>query len=149
MQTVQVTDHTPITLSRLLNPIWWLQSTGDETMSWTAPAINNGEPYLPTVNSQFLRDFLWWLRNPMGNFVGFIIGLDGVNYTVTGSDNVLATTGRDTTPPTLGWRWAVLKTKFMWYPFVSFYNERVEFYLGWRPSSGGFGAKLVFPGLLG
>jgi hypothetical protein len=143
-----IIDHAPIPWSRLLNPIWMLQSTGDDTMSWTAPTINNGAPYLPTVQNQFLRNVLWWLRNPAGNFVGYIIGLDGTNYTVTGSDNVLATTGRDCTPPVIGWRYALLKTKLMYYPFVSYYNGKVEFYLGWRPASGGFGAKLVFPGLL-
>lgn len=31
-------------------------------------------------------------------------------------------------------------------PYVSFYNGKVEAYLGWRPHSGGYGAKLVFPG---
>lgn len=30
-------------------------------------------------------------------------------------------------------------------PYVNFYNGKVEAYLGWRPHSGGYGAKLVFP----
>lgn len=147
-QTFQVSHaDTPVPLSRMLNPIWMLQSTGNATMSWTAPAINNGAPYLPTISNQLLRNFLWWLRNPCGNFVGFVIGLDGVDYTVTGSDEVLQTTGRDCTPPVVGWRWAILRTKYMIYPFINYYSgNKVEFYLGWRPASGGFGAKLVFHG---
>lgn len=114
-------------------------------MSWMAPDTNNGAPYLPSIKNQLLRNVMWWLRNPCGNFVGFIIGVDGVNYTVTGSDNVLCTTGRDCNPQVFGWRWAVIKAGWRRLPFVSFYNGRVEFYLGWRPASGGFGAKLVFP----
>ena len=144
MQVVYVThDDTQVPLYRLFNPIWMLQSTGNASMSWTAPEINNGEPYLPSVRNQFLRNLLWWIRNPAGNFMGFVIGLDGTSYTVYGSDNVLATTGRDCVPPVLGWRWAVLRTKWMVYPFINYYGSSVEFYFGWRPSSGGFGLKLV------
>ena len=143
MDIIEVShDDTKVPLSRLLNPIWMLQSTGDASMSWRAPEINNGQPYLPTIQNQFLRDLIWWLRNPAGNFMGFVIGLDGTNYTAYGSDNVLATTGRDCVPPVRGWRWAILRTKWMVYPFVSYYGA-VEFYFGWRPSSGGFGLKLV------
>lgn len=140
-QTVQVTDHTPIPWRVKLNPIWWLQCGGVGS-TFTAPTVNNGAPYLPTIKTQWLRNLLWFFRNPCGNFVGFVIGLEDVNYSVTGSDNVLATTGRDCAPPVYGWRWAVLNKCF---PFVNYYNGSVEFYLGWRPASGGFGLKLVFP----
>src|SRR5262245_48383456 len=102
IETVAVTDHTPIPWTRLINPIWWLQSTGDATMRWTAPTINNGAPYQPNVKNQFLRNLLWWCRNPCGNFVGFIVGLDGVNYSVTGTAPALASTGRDCGQE--GWR---------------------------------------------
>lgn len=30
-------------------------------------------------------------------------------------------------------------------PYVSFYNGKVEAYLGWRPHSGGYGIKFVMP----
>ena len=141
-ETVAVTDHTPIPWSRLLNPIWMLASTGDATLSFKAPAINNYEPYLPGIKNQLLRNIMWWFRNPAGNFVGFIVGLDGVNYSVTGSAPALASTGRDCGQE--GWRWAILKTKWMIFPFVSYYkNGFIEFYLGWRPASGGLGIKLV------
>lgn len=143
IETVPVTDHVAIPWYRLINPLWWLQSTGDASMSWTAPEINNGEVYLPSIGNQLLRNTMWWFRNPAGNFVGFIIGLDGVNYSVTGTAPVLATTGKDCVPIQEGWRWARINTPFP-LPFVSYYKAGwVEFYLGWRPSSGGFGAKLV------
>jgi hypothetical protein len=78
------------------------------------------------------------------NFVGFVIGVEDRNYTVTGSAPVLATTGRDCVPAHLGWRWAIIKTKWLRLPFVSYYGGMFEFYLGWRPSSGGLGLKLVW-----
>jgi len=146
-QVVQVFHaDTRIPWSRLINPIWMLQSTGDATMRWTAPPINNGAPYLPSVQNQLLRNFLWWLRNPAGNFFGFIIGFDGVDYEVEGSNNVMMTTGRDCNPQVLGWRWSVIKYKWMRYPFINYYNGKVEAYLGWRPASGGFGVKFVIHG---
>ncbi|WP_204322409.1 hypothetical protein, partial [Streptococcus pneumoniae] len=39
------------------------------------------------------------------------------------------------------WVWAMLKFAGP-LPFIS-YNGAVEFYMGWRPASGGFGTKIV------
>lgn len=154
MQTVQVQTDGAASTAELLNPLWWLQSAGAGHFTFTAPEINNGTPYLPAITNQYLRNLLWFLRNPCGNFVGYVIGLNGVDYTAIGSDNVLANTGRDTSPVTYGWRWAVLNYKWLYLPYVNYYgglplyNGSVEFYLGWRPGGGGgLGAKLVFPGL--
>jgi hypothetical protein len=79
------------------------------------------------------------------NFVGFVIGVEDRNYSVTGSAPVLLTTGRDGHPQQFGWRWAIISTKWLRLPYVSYSGGRVEFYLDWRPASGGFGLKLVFP----
>jgi hypothetical protein len=142
IETVTMTDRTPIPLLTKLNPIWWLQGPD----GWDVPEYNNGLPYLPDVQNIWLRRFYWFgCRNPLMNFVGFVIGVEDRNYTVFGSAPVLATTGRDATPPQYGWRWAILKTDWLRLPFVSYYNGKVEFYLGWRPHSGGLGFKLVFP----
>jgi hypothetical protein len=78
------------------------------------------------------------------NFVGFVVGVEDRNYKVTGSAPVLRNTGRDCDPQQFGWRWAVLKAGWRYLPFCSYFNGRTEFYCGWRPSSGGFGFKLVF-----
>ena len=145
-ETVQMTDRVLIPWTKKINPLWWL--VGPD--GWQVPSFNNGAPYLPDVTNVWLRRFYWFIcRNPLMNFVGFVIGVEDRNYSVTGSAPVLATTGRDTSPPQLGWRWAVLKTNVgflpLRLPFVSYWNGRVELYLGWRPASGGFGLKLVFP----
>jgi hypothetical protein len=143
LDTVVMTDRVLIPWTVKINPLWWL--VGPD--GWSEPEVNNGEPYLPDVQNIWLRRFYWFFcRNPLMNFVGYVIGVEDRNYTVTGSAPVLATTGRDTLPQQMGWRWAVLSTKWLRLPFVSFYNGSVEFYAGWRPASGGFGFKLVFPG---
>ncbi len=114
---------------------WWLMS-GDD---YTAPEINNGEVYLPSVQNQTLRNVLWWLRNPIGNFVGYVVGVQGKDRTVTGPKPVLAVTWADTNPPQRGWKWAITNG---WLMFVSYYGI-CEFYLGWRPHDGALGFKLI------
>lgn len=117
--------------------LWWFRN-GD---SWHAPSENNGQPYLPSVQNQFLRDFIWFLRNPIGNFMGCVIGFGCSGFTVKGPRPVQLTTWRDARPPQIGWKWSIING---WAPFISYWGGRLEFYLGWRPSSGGFGAKLVW-----
>lgn len=138
--SVSVTGREPYPLRLKLCPTWWLHGPD----GWNVPEVNNGEPYLPDVKSIWLRRFYWFFcRNPLMNFVGFVVGAEDRNYTVTGSPGVLATTGRDTVPPTLGWRWAVIRCGWLRLPYVNYYNDKIEFYLGWRPASGGLGLKFV------
>lgn len=140
IEFVTMTDRTPIPWRTKVNPLWWL--VGPD--GWNVPEVNNGEPYLPDVKNIWLRRFYWFFcRNPLMNFVGYVIGVEDRNYTVYGPHPVLANTGRDSNPQQFGFRWAVIKTKWLRLPFVSYWNGRLEFYLGWRPSSGGFGFKLV------
>jgi hypothetical protein len=139
IETVTVVPEDIPPWSKLLNPIWWLQNGGTNA-TWTAPLINNGTPYLPDVSNQLLRDIYWWFRNPFGNFVGFIIGFEGTTFTATGPAPVLANTWRDVPGGMKGWKWSLINK---WAPFVSYWGGKIEFYAGWRPSSGGFGAKFV------
>lgn len=182
IETVKVTDRVAYSLTKKINPIWWFQGPD----GWTVPETNNGTPYLPDVTNVWLRRFYWFvLRNPMMNFVGFVLGVEDRNYSATGSAPVMRTTGRDCDPPQLGWRWAILTltpsptastaalilsiaawflSAWLWWPaiccalrvagplpFISYWgplwrSERMlEFYLGWRPASGGFGLKFVMP----
>jgi hypothetical protein len=185
IETVQITDRTPIPLKQKLNPVWWLQGPD----GWDVPDINNGEPYLPDVTNVWLRRFYWFIaRNPLMNFVGYVAGVEDKNYSATGSAPVLKTTGRDCVPPQLGWRWAILMPPlslpavivslvlitllvlapwwisiWTWWiglvallriagplPYISYWGKlprsekKLEFYLGWRPNSGGLGYKSVF-----
>jgi hypothetical protein len=113
----------------------WFFRNGD---SWSAPTINNGAPYLPNITNKALRNFLWFCRNPLGNFMGFVIGFEGHDYTVSGPAPVMLTTPYDAVPPAYGWKWCVING---WAPFVAYSGKRILFYLGWRPASGGFGFK--------
>jgi hypothetical protein len=119
------------------NWAWWFQ-TGDG--GWDAPEYNNGAPYWPEMKVQWIRNITWFFRNPLGNFVGYGLGLAGIDRTIKGTAPVMATTGRDERPPRLGWKWAVTNGK---YPYVSYWGGRIEMYLGWRPAGGGFGAKFT------
>lgn len=135
-----VTGRTPQPWTNKINPLWWL--VGPD--GWSVPEVNNGAPYLPGVTNIWLRRFYWFIcRNPLMNFVGFVIGVEDRNYTVSGSPQALLTTGRDGTPPILGWRYAFIELKYIRLPYVNYFNGKVEFYLGWRPASGGFGLKFV------
>ncbi len=111
--------------------------------TWSAPETNNGLPYLPDVNVQWLRNFYWFCRNPLGNLMGFVIGFEGSGYTVRGPAPVMLTTLYDANPPQYGWKWSIING---WAPFVSYSGGRVLWYLGWRPASGGFGAKFNIHG---
>jgi hypothetical protein len=109
-----VSDRKPISLGNKLNPSWCL--VGPD--GWTAPSFNDGgsgiEPYLPGVKNQFLRNFLWWCRNPAMNLAGFILGVEDKNYVIWASDNPLQNSGRDCQPSVDGLRWAVLFPRPQW-----------------------------------
>jgi hypothetical protein len=150
LETVQMTGRVLQPWWKKINPLWWL--VGPDAL--TVPDINNGTPYIPEVTNVWLRRFYWFVcRNPLMNFVGFVIGVEDRNYSVTGSYPVLKTTGRDCDPQQFGWRWAIIRVnRIVRLPYISYwrtpfiFNDRgLEFYLGWRPHSGGFGLKFVLP----
>jgi hypothetical protein len=120
---------------------WWFRN-GD---NWHAPEYNNGEIYLPNVRQKWLRDFYWFCRNPIGNFMGFVIGVEGYDYKVYGPYGLL-TTRYDETPHGYGWCWTFIHVGWFWLPFVSYSGKRFLWYIGWRPASGGFGIKFNIHG---
>jgi hypothetical protein len=109
IETVVMKDRVRVPFWTKLNPLWWL--VGPD--GWTVPEINNGAPYLPDVQNIWLRRFYWFVcRNPLMNFVGYVLGVEDANYSVTGTAPVLLTTWRDASPPATGWKWAVLFPPF-------------------------------------
>lgn len=148
-ETVQMEGRELIPWTKKINLLWWL--VGPD--GWQVPEINNGLPYIPEVTNVWLRRFYWFVcRNPLMNFVGFVIGVEDRNYSVTGSKPVLRTTGRDCEPQQFGWRWAIIRVnRVVLLPYLSYWgtipftSRELEFYLGWRPASGGFGLKFVLP----
>lgn len=119
--------------------VWWLQTGND---GWKAPEYNNGAPYWPEMKIQWIRNAVWFCRNPLGNFVGYGLGLAGHDRTIKGTAPVMLTSwrdGRNEYAGRTGWRWAITNN---WAPFVSYWGGRIEFYLGWRPD-GALGAKFT------
>jgi hypothetical protein len=118
----------------------WPFRNGD---NWSAPDYNNGAPYLPNVKAKWLRNFYWYCRNPLGNFMGFVIGVEGRDYSATGPAPVMLTTWYDATPPAYGFKWAVIRSGWLVLPFASYSGKKFLWYWGWRPYSGGHGFKFV------
>lgn len=108
IETVVMTDRVAVPFKTKLNPLWWL--VGPD--GWNVPEINNGAPYLPEVKNIWLRRFYWFFcRNPLMNFVGFVIGVEDNNYKVVGPAPVLLTTLRDASPRQTGWKWSIILTR--------------------------------------
>jgi len=129
IETVEVTGRTPISWTKKINPWWWL---------W-----NDLQPYPDpgqVKHTGWLGQFEWWIRNPMANFVGFVIGVNDRNYTITGTRPVLDGSLADSGG--YGWKWSVIQLTHVYLPFISYAGTSIVFYLGWR-SSGGLGFKLV------
>jgi hypothetical protein len=121
--------------SKRLNPLWWL--VGDN--GWDVPDINNGAPYMPG-KPQWLRFCVWFfVRNPLMNFVGSVIGVGEFDFWQYGPAPVAMTTWADANPPRRGWKWAMLRTmqpNWLWifsYVLYGFLTFRVSswFALPW------------------
>lgn len=86
------------------------------------------------------RQFFWWFRNPCANFVGFVIGVNDRNYSVTGIAPVEHGSLRDI--GVTGFKWSYLSLGWLRLPFLSYAGKHWEVYCGWR-YSGGFGVKII------
>ena len=88
---------------------------------------NNDNPYPPNwfkpEKSQFVREILWYIRNPFHNFFWYIVGFKDKNldYTQIWSEKQ---------------KWNLIL------PFFSYRGKKWEFYIGWRPDSKAFGIAL-------
>lgn len=130
IETVEVTGRTPVSWTKKINPWWWLWNDLDQIPDqW----------YMPGAN-YYWRQTCWWFRNHCANFVGFVIGVNDRNYSISGTvpvrDGSLADTGA------FGWKWSVIRFGWVRLPFISYAGTHVVWYLGWR-FSGGFGIKIV------
>lgn len=129
IETKEVTGRTPIPWTKKINPWWWLWNDLDPVPDqW----------YMPGVHPD-IRQFFWWWRNPFANFVGFVIGVNDRNYSITGTAPVEHATKWDTLEH--GWHWSLIRIGLLRLPFVSYSGEWVLWYVGWR-YSGGFGVKI-------
>ena len=130
LEAFHVTGRARQPLRRKLSPLWWF--------------MNDQEPnpppwYLPRRNAP-LRAISWYLRNPLQNFGNYVLGVCDRNFTVYGTAPVMLVMWDDAVPPRTGWKWSVIRLRWLRLPFIS-YSGRVLFYAGWQPN-GFFGFNL-------
>jgi hypothetical protein len=109
--------------------LWWLGNADTpEPPNW----------YRPNEN---FREQLWYFRNPLHNFSNYVVGIkdksNSPQYRRYGRfpSEVFA--------PEPGWNYAFIRYGRLTLPFVSYWNEDLKVYLGWR-ERGNLGAKVNF-----
>src|SRR5262245_16013670 len=106
-----------------LNPVWWFGN------------IDDPEPpddYRPGENGRIFR---WRMRNLLHNFDSYVIGVSDRTTVRSGSHPARVFN------PDGGWNFAVSRVGLVLLPFVSYHDDRFEWYFGWR-ISGNFGIAL-------
>jgi len=107
-------------LSKKLNPIWWFQ--------------NDDDPPPEGYNA-----LTWFARNPMHNFMFYVVGVADRDYKVYGRAPSNVSVRKDIGEK--GWQWSVsMPGGWLPLPWVSYTGNKVVWYLGWQPS-GKLGAK--------
>ncbi|HSH94960.1 MAG TPA: hypothetical protein VK968_12495 [Roseimicrobium sp.] len=107
------------------NPVWWFGNDDDpEPPEWYRPE----DPR---------RRGKWYWRNPLHNFMFYVIGISDKEFTRSGRypSAVFAPDG--------GWNFATSRRRWCILPFASYQRGEFKFYLGWR-ERGNFGGKLTF-----
>ena len=112
------------------NPLWWFGNARE------AEAPPDYRPTWP----KWLRDFMYcYVRNPMTNFMHFIIGIEDkqregwANYVGTYKDDIGQT----------GWVYLIVRpvgARFYWRGWLSYSGKWILGGIGWQPS-GNFSVK--------
>jgi hypothetical protein len=105
-----------------INPVWWFKNADEPVPpDWFAPGEKR-------------RSFKWFVRNPFHNFTHYVIGIADKTYVRSG--RYPEKVGN----PNNGWNFAVAKYGLLRLPFISYRQEKFEFYFGWEVM-GNFGIK--------
>jgi hypothetical protein len=117
-----------------LNPIWWFGN-----IEGLDPGYEPGWP-------MWKRRLFWFFRNFAFNFFRFVVGFEDQDIVVTGPAPVFTPVWREVTPPSTGWKWALVWGHLFGVvpvpaPFVSYSGKHVLWFVGWVPSGGRLGAK--------
>lgn len=135
-ETVQVTGRIRKPAELKADRTWWFQNDDEQRVTeatWYMP----GQP-------EWERELFWNLRNPAQNFRAYVIGVQDLNYSVTGRAPAMTIQRDDMRPIQFGWQWAFLHGgDLKWpLPFLSYSGRRFGFQLGWQPNGFFIGAKI-------
>jgi hypothetical protein len=106
---------TPYPWYKKINPFWWFGNYNDPVNGLDA----DGTPKHGSFHSSkplWIRKILWGIRNPLSNFMKFVIGFQDRPEIVN--------MGKQW--PADGQKWNITM------PFISYRGKKYEFYLGWR-----------------
>lgn len=134
-ETVTVSGRINKPFLSKINPLWWFKNDDDPS----PPAWYHGaDPSVPLYQgpawSDFRRKFYWFvLRNPLHNFMFYVLGLQDKNYKVWGKAPVALTdlSGAGLT----GQTWCfILPGGDVWVPrfYYSLVTKLVSFHFGWN-----------------
>jgi hypothetical protein len=114
---------TEISWQQKMDPSFWLGNNDDPE-----PPVD----YLPGEPDRLSK---WYFRNPFHNFTFYVIGIADKEFERKGRlpDRVFDENG--------GWNWAVSHYGIWRLPFISYKDQHMQAYWGWR-DSGNFGMKL-------
>ena len=107
---------TPYPWYKKINPLWWA-GNADDPVNRIKPDGTPAHPNFYPNKPLWIRKLMWGIRNPLHNFVFFVIGLEDQPEIVNADIKQW---------PKDGQKWNVIL------PFISYRGKKKEFYLGWR-----------------
>lgn len=108
----------PLSWKKKINPLWWFGNYNDPVDRVNqdgSPAHGTFYPDKP----HWFRAMMWGLRNPLHNFMFFVIGLSDRKHLI--NDGQIW--------PAKGQKWNIRL------PFISYRGKKWEWYIGWRNGS--------------
>lgn len=117
----RVENRQPLRWRLKINPVWWFQNLAEpDPPEWYKPDA-----------ARWWRYVGWYLRNPLQNFGRYVVGVCDRNYLVVGTAPVLGTTTFEEFGKP-GWKWSIIRLKWLRLPYISFENDKIIFYAGWQ-----------------
>ena len=167
IETARVSEREKLPLWKKLNPLWWFGNVDDDPpqffmVKWrvwpvrvpvwfarwkTGKEIPEGMSAYRQFNTNWVRHLVWGLRNPMHNFMFYVVGVSDRNYDLVGPKPVRVTLLSDldhVNRKLRGFQWKLLwLNEFIVLPFVSYSGDHWRLYAGWRPD-GALGFKITY-----
>ena len=98
-----------------INPLWWVGNALDPVDKLNP----DGTPKHPTIGAGkplWIRKILWAIRNPLSNFMKYVIGFEDRPEIVNPGKMW----------PIDGQKWNIVM------PFIAYRGKKYEWYIGWR-----------------